>query len=517
MNGFQNSVTPAHHHSENFRSQFGKIKHPDNKDAARYGKPIRQERDSLYGISGSNSYTGGYRGTVNSVTDRDYDHHLEHDHRRQKDKLYGYHEDEFLYHNETDFPVNFCDERFPDYQIEDDCTKFSRKKGYQRLRVPTDQHLPRNSYGRTCRFRDNMPERDWDHRERNFTVDGMHHLTCQESWQLNPNYPENEIDTRWKRKGGEPQFTRRIRNDIDFFPEPKYLHDSSQPKYKKTGPYDFRATNNYFYEYEERLPYTRRGAKSPARSSRKFMEDEDDFSTSSYHRSFYSRPYRGAHTLRSSWHSTSLPKSDNYERKEIYEKHIWTERSQDIDVCGGDTETLHREKEVNDYNDEAYSGIRRYYHQSELTHWSEDEGLLMEQYDNYQAETTPFSCKRTSWNKRFNAEDRTGHARNVTYDMQVDNLNHKRMSEGDMGKQGYKSSDIYYGGRHDQALLRCGKYVDLHLVNGDEKVMLEMLRSKSIHTLLLLYVRVLHIYWANLLSTSILIIIIFLHVCLGAL
>ncbi|KAK1380358.1 hypothetical protein POM88_027102 [Heracleum sosnowskyi] len=467
LTGYQKAVPPVHHHSKNFRSHSGRIKYRDSKDAARYGQPVHQEKDSLYGVYGSKSYTSGYKGTSNSVTDRDYDHYFEHDQSRQKDKLYGYsgcHEDEFLYYKETDFSVNFCDEKFPDYQIEDECTKYPRKKGYQRLKVPVNQFLPRNSDERAYRLRDDMLERDWDHRENSYTVDH------RESSYLS--YPENEIDTRWKRKGGEPEFTRRLQNDIEFFPEPKYLHDSSQQKYKRTDPYDARGRSNYFYEYEERLPYTRSGAKSPARSSRKCMEDKDDFWRSSHRRSFNSRPNRGAHTLKSSWHSTLSPKSDTYEineRQEIYEKHIWTERSQDIDIFGGNTETLNREKDVGDYDDRAYSSIRRCHRQSELLHWNEDEGLLMEQNDNYHAETASFSCKRTLWNKRFNAEDRTGHARNVTYDMQVDNLNCKWMSERDMGKQGHRSFDMYYGGGHDQALLRCGDSVDLHLVHGDEK------------------------------------------------
>lgn len=482
---------------------------------------MQQERESLYGVSGWKSYTSGYKGTSNSVTDRDYDHYLEHDQIRQKDKLYGfggYHEDDFLYYKEKDIPVNFCDEKFPDYQIEDECRKYPRKKGYQRLKVPTNHFLPRNSDERAYRLRDDMLERDWDHRESSYTVDGMHPLTCLESRQLNLNYPENKIDTRWNRKRGELQFTRRKQNDIEFFPEPKYLHDSSQQNYKRNGPYDVRGRNNYFYEYEERLPYTKSGAKIPARSSRKCMEDEDEFWRSSHHRSFNSRPYREAHTLESNWHSTLSPKSDTYgisERQEIYEKHIWTERSRDIDIYGGDPETLNREKDIGDYDDRAYSSIRRYHRQSELLHWNEDEDLMMEKNDNYHEETTSFSCKRTSWNKRFNAEDRTGHARNVTYDMQVNNLNCKWTSERDMGKQGHRSSDMYYGKGHDQALLRCGDSVDLHLVHGDEKVKLEMLRSKSFYTLLFLYVRVLHIYWANISSN--LIIMISLHVCLGTL
>lgn len=506
-------MPPAHHHSKNFGSHFGKIKYRDSKDAARYR---HQERDSLYGVSGSKSYTSGYKGTSNSLTDRDYDHYLEHDQSRQKDRLYGYsgyHEDEFLYYKETDI-VNFCDEKFPGYQIEDVCKKYPRKKGYQRLKVPTNQFLPRNSDERAYQLRDDMLERDWEHRESSYTVDGMHPLTSLESRQLSLNYPENEIDTRWKRKGGEPQFTRRIRNDIEFFPEPKYLHDSSQQKYKRTGPYDVRGRHNYFYEYEERLPYTR--TKSSARSSRKYMEDEDDLWRSGHHRSFNSRPFRGAHSLKSSWHSTLSPESDAYEineRQEIYEKHIWTERSQDIDIYGGDLETLKREIDVSDYDDRAYSSIGRYHRQSELLHWNEDEGLLMEQNDNYHAETTSFSCKRTSWNKRFNAEDRTGQARNITYDMQADNLNCKWISERDMGKQGHRSSNMYIGGGYDKALLRCGDSVDLHLVHGDEKVKLEMLRSQSFYTLLFfLYVRVLHIYWANL--SSVLIIMINLSLCL---
>ncbi|KAL8105478.1 uncharacterized protein LOC141677520 isoform X2 [Apium graveolens] len=473
LTGYQKEVPPAYHHSKNYRSHSERIKYRDSKDAARYGKPVHQARDSLSGVSGWKSYTSGYKGTLNSVTGRDYHHYLEHDQNREKDKLYGYscyHDDEFLYYKETDFPDNFCDEKFPDYQIEDECRKYPRKKGYQRLKVPTNQFVPRNSDERAYRLRDDMLERDWDHRESSYTVDGMNPLTCLESRQLILNYPENEIDTRWKRKRGEPQFTRRIQNDIEFFPEPKHVHDSSQQNYKRTGPYDVRGRNNYFYEYEEHLPYTKRGAKFPARNGRKFMEDEDDFRRSSYHRSYNSRPYRGAHTLKISRHSTLSPKSDTFEineRQEIYEKHIWTERSRDIDIYGSDPETLDREKLVGCYDDRAYSSIRRYHRQSELLHWNEDEGLLMEQNDNYHAETTAFSCKRTSWNKRFSGEDRSGHARNVTYDMQVDNLNSKWTSERDMGKQDHRSSDMYSGEGHDQALLRCGDSVDF--VHGDEK------------------------------------------------
>ncbi|XP_063938947.1 FIP1[V]-like protein isoform X2 [Daucus carota subsp. sativus] len=481
LTGFQNSVTPALHHSDSFRSQFGKVKYRDGKDAARYGKRIHQKRDSLYGSSGLKSSASGFRGTSNSVTDRDYGHRLEHDHSRQKDKLYGYsgyHEDEFLYYKETEFSFNFCDERFPDYQIEDVCAKYPRKKGYQRFKIPTNHFLSRNSDERAYRLRDELLERDWDHRESCFTVDGMHPLSCQESRQLSLNYPENEIDTRRKGKGGEPRFTRRIQNDIEFFRGPKYLHGSVQQKYKRTGPYDVRGRNNYCYEYEERLPYTRRGAKSPVRSSRKFMEDSDDFLRSSHHRSFYSRPYRGAHTPKSIWRSRSSTKSDTYERNErqdIYEKHLLTENSQDVDIYGGSTESLNREKDVNNYDDRSYSTIRRYHRESELLQLSEDEGPLMEHNDNYHAETTSFSFERTSWNKRFDAEDRSGHARHVTYDMKLDNLNCKWMSDGEMGKRGYRSSDMYYGGGHDQSLLRCGDPVDVHVIHGEEKVYGDMI------------------------------------------
>ena len=83
-------MTPDLHHSDSFRSQFGKVKYRDGKDAARYGKCIHPKRDSLYDSSGLKSSTSGLRGTSNSVTDRDYGHHLEHDHSRQKDKLYDY-------------------------------------------------------------------------------------------------------------------------------------------------------------------------------------------------------------------------------------------------------------------------------------------------------------------------------------------------------------------------------------------------------------------------------------------
>lgn len=476
----QKSLTSDYYHSKDFRSQGVKLKHGYCKYSPKCRSPFQENSKhhsrSPFGMSGSKKHLNDEEPISVSETERLYNvYHSAHDHSKQEEKpdAFNYnHGEDFSYYKGTEFSSNYDGEKFPDYHSEARYKKYPRRKGQQRFNVATNRFVHRNSDEGEYLLDDEMMARDWDHYESRLAVDSMHPLTCQESRQLNLNNIENERDARWKRIGGELKFRKGMRNNNDFPHERKHTYGPLQQNYKRSGPYNVRGVNNFIHKHEGHLPYTRRETKSPGRSKRKYMGDEDVFWISRDHRSFSSHSYIEAHTADSiRRHGTKSPRNDIYERngrRGRYKRQIWTERSRDSDLDGSYTEAFDTGGNVNDPNDRVYSGRRRYHWQSQLLHWTEDENIFRHRNYKFHAETT-FSCKRTPWHERFDADHRTDHVRNLIDDMQVDQLNNKLISEGDSGNQCERSSNMSHNGNHKRTLLRCGDSVDSHLVYGEGK------------------------------------------------
>ncbi|XP_059646454.1 FIP1[III]-like protein [Cornus florida] len=504
----QKSITSDRYHIKDSKTHGVKMKSNDCILRSRNRSPIRNDLKnynrklhSMSELSELRSYTDDGDASPISNTGRLYNvDHSTVGRNRKKERLQGpdsYSRKHFSNSRESELSFDYSGERFSNNEVRTSYKRNPRRKGCQIFGDEIDRHLSGKLDEEEYFLEQKLPrvdeamDGDWYHYGPGHNIDDMGPLTYRESRRMalkHSSYLDNEIGTRWRRRGDDLQHGNRMENN--GFPDDwRFTDDFIQENFRRSISYNVTERDYLDDNYERHLHCTRREIKSSCRREGKYGVRSDDFNSLSIvdeddywrwpdHQSLSSNSHKDPDTINGGiWHDASSVKNDSneYNLRKIKEngrvrRHIQTETCRDTDWPGSYIEVFDTEDNINLPDDQVHFERRRHYLHSEVLNWTQNSYISGHRDEKFRADEASFSTRRTSRPKRLNdARHGPDHAGKLIDDGHVEWHKSKILGEGHSGIHIDGTSNVIHRGNYEKTHPACRDSVDMHLFVGEGK------------------------------------------------